>query len=120
MARLTLAALQRVARAAAASPTAGAERLLLELKKAGDRVAAEHLAGRERALQAGAAPSAGFQVNIRQPLASLAPRQAAGYLARLAPAVVVLAERAVGVEAAEADRIARILDGAARKLRPSG
>jgi hypothetical protein len=117
MARLPLAALQRVARAAGASPTAGAERLLLELKKAGDRAAAEHLAGRERALQAGAGHAGGFQVNIRQSLASLPPRQAAGYLARLAPAVAVLAERAAGLDAGEAGQVAALLEGAAATLR---
>lgn len=118
LARLPLAALQRAARAA--SPAAAAERLLLELKKAGDRAAAEHLAARERALQPGGAGTgeAGFQVNIRQPLARLGARQAAAYLARIAPAVAALAKRVGGLEGADVDAIATELERAARTLRP--
>lgn len=120
LARLPLAALRRVARAAGASATAAAERLLRELSRAGDSAAAERLAERERVLQPPAEPGeAGFQLNIRQPLASVASRQAARYLSRLASVVEVLAGRAE-LEAREAERVAAILEAAARAVRTGG
>jgi hypothetical protein len=92
--RLPLSGLQRVARAAATGTTAAAERLLRELARCGDEEATALLVARARALRGtDEASAAGFQVNIRQPLASVAPRQAAAYLARLAPAVAVLCAR---------------------------
>ncbi|HEX6037929.1 ParB/RepB/Spo0J family partition protein [Longimicrobium sp.] len=120
LARLPLAALRRVARAAGASATAAAERLLQELVRAGDVIAAERLAKRERVLQPPAEPwEAGFQVNIRQPLTSLASNQAARYLSRLAPVVEVLAGRAE-LDTGEGERIAAILEAAARAVRAGG
>lgn len=114
LARLPLAALLRVARAGARSPTQAAQRLLAELKRAGDPVAAEVMRAREAAL-AGPLPAGptGFQVNIRQALEDVPPRQAVSYLVRMAPAVQLLAARVAedtglpGVDAlAVADRLA--------------
>jgi hypothetical protein len=120
LAKLPLAALRRVVRAAATSATAAAERLLQEFVRAGDVIAAERLAERERVLQPPAEPGeAGFQVNIRQPLATLASHQAARYLSRLAPVVEVLAGRAE-LDAGEAEQIAAALEAAARAVRTGG
>jgi ParB/RepB/Spo0J family partition protein len=112
LSRLPLAALQRVTRAAAAGTTAAAERLLRELSKCGDREASALLVTRARALRGGdeSAPPAGFQVNIRQPLASVAPRQAAAYLARLTPAVAALCARAATLEGGDASTLEPLAD----------
>jgi hypothetical protein len=118
LARLPLAALRRVARAVSLSPTAGAECLLNELRRAGDAEAADRVQKRERALQpanAGAAGS-GFQVNIRSPLVSLGGRQAASYLSRMVPVLEVLAGRAA-LDREEAERIAGALEGSAEAVR---
>lgn len=116
LARLPLAALLRVARAAARGPTAGAQRLLAELRAGGDPAAAALLRAREVALSGGAC-TGGFQLNIRQPLDQVAPPQAAGYLARIVPAVRVLAARAAGHPVPETPRLAEGLEAAAAALR---
>ena len=59
-----------------------------------------------------------FQINIRQPLPELTPRQATHYLGRISTALPVLAERAVEeIEAADARELAETLEAAARRLR---
>lgn len=117
MALLSLAALLRVASARERGPTAAADRLLRELKRAGDLLAAERLEqlrqrGRERR------GSSSFQINIRQALDDLTPRQAEHYLDRMAPAVDLLARRAAAeIAPARAAALARALESAARRLR---
>lgn len=119
MGQLSLAALDRVARAAPGGLSAAAERLLQELKRVGDSAAAARLAVEQQAKRRTLLRErSGFQVNIRQPLGELAPQQAASYLARMTPAVGILAERAapeLGVE--EADKLANVLESAASRLR---
>jgi len=113
LARLPLAALQRVTRAAAGGTTAAAERLLRELSKCGDPDASTLLVARARALRGGedsARGTAGFQVNIRQPLATVPPRQAAAYLARLTPAVAALCARAAALEGSDGDTLSTLAD----------
>jgi hypothetical protein len=119
MGRLSLAALLRVARDADTGPEAGSERLLHELKRAGDSAAAQALIERRKARrQEGGAGGRGFQINIRQSLSELSPRQAAHYLSRMAPALAVLAERAADeVDAAPARELADALERAAARLR---
>ncbi len=109
LARLPLAALQRVSRAAAAGATAGAERLLRELARNGDPAAAELLAARAKALR-GEPRAPGLQVNIRQPLASVPARQAVVYLVRLAPAVAALSRRAVAEAAGGEDELRAVAE----------
>ena len=112
LARLPLAALQRVTRAARTGTTAAAERLLRELSKCGDAEASALLASRARALRGGSGPAvaAGFQVNIRQPLTCVPPRQAAAYLARLTPAVAALCARASALEGGDAAALGILAD----------
>lgn len=118
MALLPLASLLRVARAADAGPRSAAETLLLELKRAGDSTAAARLGEMQARARAERLGHSGFQINIRQALAEVAPRQAARYLARMAPALDVLAGRAASdLDAVEADELARSLESAAARLR---
>jgi hypothetical protein len=119
LARLPLAGLLRAARAAAAGPSAGAQCLLAELQKGGDTAALDLVARRERALGrvAPGGERAGFQVNIRQALDAVPPRQAMTYLLRLAPAVGVLAGRAAVLGADEVEAVAAELESAAVRLR---
>jgi ParB-like chromosome segregation protein Spo0J len=121
LARLSLAALLRVARSAARGSSAGVQALLVELKKVGDAAAADVLERRERALGRSAQDGeSGLQLNIRQPLAEVPPRQAVTYLARLAPAVAVLAGRAAGVDGADVPAIVTDLESAVLVLRSGG
>jgi hypothetical protein len=122
LARLPLAALLRVARASGRGATAGAQRLLQELKRAGDPAAGALLREREAALAGGSRDGGrdGLQLNIRQALEDVAPRQAAGYLARLAPAVRVLAARAALDPASDRAPIAAALEEALGELRGGG
>lgn len=122
LARLPLAALLRVARTAhgGGGPTAGAQALLAELRKVGDEAAAALHARRDRTLGARAADEPrGLQINIRQVLEDVPPRQAVRYLERIAPAVGVLAARvACTVDPdAEVAAIADQLEAAAATLR---
>jgi ParB-like chromosome segregation protein Spo0J len=125
LAQLPLAALQRVARAGKAGSTAAAERLLRELSKCGDAEASALLVSRARALRGtdDAGSGAGFQVNIRQPLSAIPPRQAVAYLTRLAPAVTTLCMRAATVDGSDTAEIAAVADAlgqAALLLRAGG
>lgn len=127
LARMPLAALQRAARAAGAGTTAAAERLLRELSKVGDGEASSVLASRARALSGGdmAGPLSGIQLNIRQPLASVPPRQAAAYLSRITPAVTALCQRAAELEASDAGELEALADALGKaagilRRRPSG
>jgi ParB-like chromosome segregation protein Spo0J len=119
MGQLSLAALLRVASAREQGREHGAERLLRELKGAGDSLAAtqlERFHQRERRLRG----AASFQINIRQALTDLSAAQAQHYLDRLAPAVEILCERAAAEIAPDrAAALARSFDAAAARLRPS-
>lgn len=120
LSRLSLAALLRVARSASGGPTPAAQALLGELRRAGDEAASAALMSREQALRRGrpgGAAGEGLQINIRQALGDVAPRQARQYLLRLAPAVAVLAGRAAAEGSAEAEGIAAQLVEAAGLLR---
>jgi ParB-like chromosome segregation protein Spo0J len=122
LARLSLAALLRAARATSRGPMAGVQCLLSELRRSGDAAAAELIARREQAL-AGAATGrerAGLQLNIRQALAEVTPRNAVHYLRRLAPAVGVLAQRAASASVEERCAIADELEAVAAALRRRG
>lgn len=117
MAQLSLAALLRVAGAREKGGDVAADRLLRELQRAGDPLAAEQLE-RLRQRGRGRRGSASFQINIRQALTDLTPRQAEHYLDRLAPAVAILAGRAVGeISPDHAAELAHSLEEAARRLR---
>ncbi|HEX8213806.1 MAG TPA: ParB N-terminal domain-containing protein [Longimicrobium sp.] len=124
LARLSLAAFLRVARCASGGATSAAQALLNELRKSGDEAAAAALASREQALRRArprGVAGEGLQINIRQALGDLAPRQARHYLVRLVPAVAVLAKRAAAEGSAEMERIAAQLSDAAGTLRePDG
>lgn len=115
--QLSLAALLRVAGAREQGSEAAAERLLRELKRAGDSLAAaqlERLRERDRRRRG----AASFQINIRQALADLTPRQAQHYLDRIAPAVGVLAVRAAAeIPPDHAAELAASLEEAAARLR---
>jgi ParB-like chromosome segregation protein Spo0J len=117
MGQLSLAALLRVAGAREQGREAAAERLLRELKRAGDMLAGSQLERmRERDRKRRGAAS--FQINIRQALADLTPRQAQHYLDRIAPAVGVLASRAAaGIPPDHAAELATSLEKAAARLR---
>lgn len=119
MARLSLAALIRVALAAGQGSDAGAEALLLELKKAGDSTAAASLARlTRRKQQQRVRGTRTFQINIRQSLDELSPKQATHYLSKIAPVVEVLAERAVeDLDSAVAHDLAEALESALQHLR---
>jgi hypothetical protein len=117
LARLSLAALLRVVRAGARGTSAGVETLLAELRKVGDEQAREAEAARREALaSAAASAAAGFQLNIRQPLETLSPRQAVTYLTRIIPAVAILANRASEAPPEQLEGIAEELAGAVRQL----
>lgn len=119
LAQLPLAALLRVAGVRERGATVAAERLLRELKRAGDALASvqlERLQRRERGSRAAAA----FQINIRQALTELTPRQAEHYLDRITPAVDLLTRRAsLDIPPARAAQLASALETAARRLRES-
>lgn len=117
MTKLSLAALLRVAGAREKGREAAVDRLLRELQRAGDFLAAEQL---EKRRQRGRGRRGGtsFQINIRQALTDLTPRQAEHYLDRIAPAVAILAGRAVEeIAPSRAAELATSLEGAARRLR---
>lgn len=117
MSQLSLAALLRVAGVREQGREVAVDRLLRELKRAGDSLAAEQLERLRR--QEGRLKGAGsFQINIRQALTELSPGQAEHYLDRMAPAMEILAERAATEIAPErAAEIARSLEAAAERLR---
>lgn len=118
MAQLSLAALQRVRRAAEGGVQAGADRLLQELHRAGDSAAGSELARRQSRERRLRVRHGGFQVNIRSPLEQLEPAQAGRYLSRMIPAVGTLAERAATeLPTEEAEFLARALEVAAERLR---
>jgi hypothetical protein len=118
MALLPLASLLRVARAADAGPRSAAESLLRELKRAGDSVATARLSEMKARAQARRLEHSGFQINIRQPLGEIAPWQAARYLARMAPALGVLVDRAsADLDRDEADELASSLESVVARLR---
>jgi hypothetical protein len=120
LARVPLAGLLRAARAAAQGPSAAAHALLTELRRTGDARAAAVLATRTERLEGGHAgdPTRGLQLNIRQPLDGLPPRSAAAYLARLGPAVQVLASRAAPLGSqVEMQSVAAALERASSILR---
>lgn len=114
LAQLSLAALLRVATARERGGEAAVERVLRELRRVGDPLAAGRLESlRQRERRAGGS----FQINIRQALTDLSPRQAAHYLDRMAPAVEMLAERAAAELPPEhAADLARSLELASRRL----
>lgn len=118
MGQLSLAALLRVAAAAEQGRDAAADRLLRELKRAGDSRAAEQIAllrERERRLRGDAAS---FQINIRQALTELSASQAEHYLERMTPALAILADRAAEeISPEHAASLALALEGAAKRLR---
>lgn len=116
MGKLALAALKRVAKAAADGTTAAAEALLVELRRVGDKEAAAEIRRRKRHIEV--AGRTGFQLNIRQALDQVPAPQAAKYLKRLAPVVDVLAGRAAStLSAAEAKALATALTEAASRLK---
>lgn len=122
MARLPFSALKGVAVAAAQDVVVAAERLLQELRRVGDRAAAERLRSPKvgvKRLPGGGKQS--FQINIRQPLPDLTPQQATHYLGRISTALPVLAGRAAdGISQADARALAATLEEAARLLRQKG
>jgi hypothetical protein len=121
LARLSLAALLRVVRSGARGTSAGVETLLAELRKAGDDQAKEAETIRREALASGsAAATAGFQLNIRQPLETLSACQAATYLTRIIPAVKTLAERAGEAEPTMVESVRSALFEAAVGLEQDG
>lgn len=122
MARLPFSALKGVAAATAQSTAAAAQLLLQELRRAGDHAARERLQkGEKAARRSSVGGKQSFQINIRQPLPELTPRQATHYLGRISTALPVLAERAVeDIEAADARELAETLEAAARRLRERG
>lgn len=92
LASLSRAALLRIADA---NNEAGSVRALLtELKRTGDQNASAALADLSQPVKKKSAARSHFQVNIRDDLGSLSPPRAQHYLAKLIPAVSVLAERA--------------------------
>lgn len=119
LARLPLAALLRVARTAVAGPGAGSQKLLSELRRVGDAAAIDAVRRREGVLSgsSGEAAPEGLQLNIRQRLDAVPPRQAVMYLLRLAPAVAVLAARAAAsIDGGERDAVASALERGAEQL----
>lgn len=120
MGRLSLAALQRVARATQQGGDAAATRLLQELKGTGDHTAGGELERRRKRVESQPRRST-FQINIRTALLELSPSQAVHYLTRMAPAVGTLAERAAAeVDPHQAGELADALEAAAARLRSRG
>jgi ParB-like chromosome segregation protein Spo0J len=119
MAALSLAALQRVARASDTGTAAAAEQLLHELNRAGDSTAATVLAERRQARRkVRQSAGSGFQINIRQAIAELSPQQSAHYLAKMTPVLAILSEQAVQeIDGGTASRLADELEAAAARLR---
>ena len=118
LAQLSLAGLLRVAGAAEQGREAGAQRLLTELKRAGDALAAAEILRHHEQQRRLRGTGANFQINIRQALSELTPVQAERYLDRMAPAVSILAARAAaGLAPQQAEALARTLEEAARHLR---
>ncbi|HEV2147736.1 MAG TPA: ParB N-terminal domain-containing protein [Longimicrobiaceae bacterium] len=119
MARLPFSALKGIAAAADQGTQAAAERLLQELRRIGDRTAAERLQAPRSAVRSqGGAGKQSFQINIRQPLPDLSPQQATHYLGRISTALPVLARRAAeGIGGEDARSLADTLEETARLLR---
>jgi ParB-like chromosome segregation protein Spo0J len=121
MAKLSLAALKRVADAAEKRPRSAPAVLLHELARVDDSAAGDRLALQKQERRQRDVRRTTFQVNIRTPLGELTPRQAAGYLGRIAPVVAVLAEQAAGeMDAAQARPLVAELEAALARLRGSG
>ena len=118
MAQLPFSALKGVAQSAGMGATAAAEHLLLELRRVGDNAARERLQQKQSGLPRGGAGKGSFQINIRQPLPELTPRQAGHYLSRMSTALPILAHRAVEeLDADDARQLAAALEDVARVLR---
>lgn len=118
MGQLSLAALLRVAAAGEKGRDAAADRLLRELKRAGDLLAESQLVLIQQAERRLRGEVASFQINIRQALTALSASQAEHYLDRMTPALGILAERAAGeISAVRAESLARALEAAAKRLR---
>lgn len=121
MGQLSLAALLRIATASEQGREAAADRLLRELKRAGDALAAEQLTRRRERQQRLHGEPASFQINIRHSLSELTATQAEHYLDRMTPALGVLAERAAAeISAERAQALAGALEAAAKRLRQRG
>jgi hypothetical protein len=119
MARLPFSALKGVARSAGQGAATAAMHLLQELRRVGDNVAAEQIEARRASLRRDRAAGKGsFQINIRQPLPELTPKQATHYLGRMSTALPLLAQRAAEeIDRSEARRLATALEEVARTLR---
>lgn len=118
LARLTLAALKRVANTNAREGVAVASAVLLkELDSAGDAAAAARLKNDKTGRQRAASVPTGFQLNIRQPLDRLGQGQALHFLGKMVPAVSLLAGRVEGMEPERRAELADRLAEAADRLR---
>ena len=122
MARLPFSALKGIARSQAQGTAAAAHHLLLELQRVGDNAAAKRLeewqASSRRDRGAG---KGSFQINIRQPLPELTPRQAIHYLGRISTALPILAQKAIeDPDSADARDLAATLETVAQLLRSRG
>lgn len=119
MARLPFSVLKGVAKSTLQGTTPAAQHLLQELRRVGDHVAKEQLEQRDAASRRNRHTRHGsFQINIRQPLHELTPRQASHYLSRLSTALPILAHTAaeeIGME--DARDLATILEEVAKVLR---
>lgn len=117
MARLSFSALKGVAASTDVGQAAAAQHLLQELRRSGDHTAAEQLRSRQQSTR-GRVGEGSFQINIRQGLAALTPKQAAHYLNRMSAVLPVLAHRAIeDIDPAAARELAEILEEAVRALR---
>jgi ParB-like chromosome segregation protein Spo0J len=123
MARLSFSALKGIAAAADGGVQPASARLVQELRRMGDRAAAEWAPARGAAGRGGGAAGGrtSFQINIRRPLPELSPRQATHYLGRISEALPVLADRAAQeIGARDARALATALEAAAKRLRTRG
>lgn len=120
MARLSFAALKTAANVAVTHGTEEAAAYLLrELQRVGDRAARPALQRRSATRAAPARQT--FQVNIRQPLPDLTPKQATHYLDVISQALPILAERASeGLDAATHGELVGRLKDALQKLKRKG